>query len=94
MGPDRYLIDPQSITDPLIARLPVPMDADFKPAHIMKELPVGYDQSIEQGKNVIADSDLHSYYDKLLAITRGAFFLFERLRAIWCLNTTQVKFNP
>jgi len=52
-------------------------------------MPDGYLQSLQVGKNMIADPNLATYYDKLRLITRGGLFDRQRLVEIWKMNTGQ-----
>lgn len=87
-GPEVILIDIQGITDPLLARLPVPDSAwqSFRPGHIVKSLPQGYPESRASGVNVIADMRIHEYYNKIRLVTAGPLFSPERWRYIYDLN--------
>jgi arabinofuranosyltransferase len=86
-GPLMQLIDPQGITDPLIARLPAPdISGGFIPGHISKTLPAGMVESYITGRNLISDPKLSEYFGKLCSITRGPIFSFERFMNIFELN--------
>jgi arabinofuranosyltransferase len=87
-GPNAYLIDPHGITDPLMARVSLPVTGRFKPAHITKPVPVGYVESVSEGANRIADPDLAAFYGRLRAITSGPLWTLARWRSIWQMNVT------
>jgi arabinofuranosyltransferase len=83
-GPAPYIIDAFAVTDPFLARLPVPEDAkrDYAPGHILRTIPAGYVESVLAGENRIADPELRAYYGKLSLITRGRLWDPERWRHI------------
>jgi len=87
-GPTKYVIDRNALSDPLLARLPVSESLyfEFYSGHFFRELPDGYFESREQGKNLIVDPLIHDYYDKLLNVTAGPIFSRTRAGDIWDLN--------
>jgi hypothetical protein len=87
-GPDKYVIDRNALADPLLARLPVSESIyfEFYAGHFFRELPEGYIESRREGRNLLADSLLHDYYDKLMNVTSGPVFSLARARDIWDLN--------
>lgn len=88
-GPGVYLIDELAITDPLLSHLaPIP-DISRAAGHYKRALPEGYVDSVRKKQNLIADPDLARYYDKILQITRGDIWSWDRFVAIWQVNTGQ-----
>jgi arabinofuranosyltransferase len=87
-GPEKYVIDRNALSDPLLARLPVSESLyfEFYAGHFFRDLPGGYIESRRERRNLIADPLLHDYYDKLLNVTAGPLFSSERARNIWDLN--------
>jgi len=85
-GPDIHVVDLLALGDPLLARLP-PSNPDAGVGHLGRMLPDGYIQTLETGKNVIADKNLALYYDKLSAVVRGDLWNLDRLAEVWRLNT-------
>jgi arabinofuranosyltransferase len=87
-GPTKYVIDRNALSDPLLARLPVSESLyfEFYAGHFFRELPGGYFESRQQGRNLIADPLIHEYYDKLMNVTAGPIFSRSRWRDIWDLN--------
>jgi arabinofuranosyltransferase len=55
----------------------------------MREVPAGYFETIQTGKNQIEDSNLALYYDALSLIIHEEIFTQERLSTIWKMNTGQ-----
>jgi arabinofuranosyltransferase len=91
-GPKVYIIDKNALCDPLLARLPIPDTVSWRIGHFTRDLPAGYLDSIQSGKNVIADPSLAKYYDKLLIITHGSVWSWERFVTIWKMNTGQYNY--
>lgn len=87
-GPEKHIIDSYAIADPLLARLPVPLKAfeNFRHGHVVRDIPFGYGESLEAGRNLIADSNVRDYYDKIRIITQGDIFSLRRLECIAELN--------
>ncbi|MBN8549945.1 MAG: hypothetical protein J0M12_11570 [Deltaproteobacteria bacterium] len=86
-GPQARTIDPLSITDPLIARLPAPSDLQtFLPGHVVKPVPSGYAESLRFNENRISDPQLREFYAVLHSAITGPLFTWERWKAIWRLN--------
>ncbi len=85
-GPDIYIIDQLALADPLLARLPAARDIHWRVGHYLRDLPGGYERTLETGKNTIKNDDLALYYDKLTLITRGPLFSKTRLLEILKMN--------
>jgi arabinofuranosyltransferase len=86
-GPSHQLIDPQAITDPLLARLPIPdLAKGFVPGHFSRPVPEGLLESYSEKRNMLKDPKLRNYYEKLLIVTRGPIFSMIRLKYIFELN--------
>ena len=87
-GPAKYVIDRNALSDPLLARIPVSESLyfEFYAGHFFRELPGGYIESRRDKQNAIADPLLHDYYGKLLNVTAGPLFTWQRARDIWELN--------
>jgi arabinofuranosyltransferase len=81
-GPTKHFIDEIGLSDPLIARLPIPVNGSFRPGHFFREMPEGYVASVAQNANLIADPDLRQYYEPLRLMTRGPLWSFERIKTI------------
>ncbi len=62
-GPNRHVIDPNALSDPLLARLPASPRVyfDFYASHYFRDLPDGYEASVEQNANLLTDPFLHRY---------------------------------
>jgi arabinofuranosyltransferase len=87
-GPNFYVIDNYALADPLLARLPV-RNKYWQIGHFYRDLPDGYYETLETGKNQIVDPDLALYYSKLTILTQGRLRDVSRLVEIWKFNTGQ-----
>ena len=85
-GPDVHIIDGIGLADPLISRLPSSYDSYFRPGHVVRDFPEGYKESLEAGENLLEDPQLKEYYEKVLIITRGDIFTWERIKTIFEMN--------
>jgi arabinofuranosyltransferase len=94
-GPAKYIIDPNGLSDPLLARLPIPpaFYFEFWVSHFTRELPAGYLESRRAGRNLVEDPVIHGYFDKLLRVTTGPVFSFARFKDIFDLNWRQRNFK-
>jgi len=85
-GPNFYVSDGYGLVDPLIARLPVRKDREYKPGHYRRDYPPGYYRMLNEGWGRIIDSNLAIYNEVLRYITGGDVLDGRR---IWEV----VKFN-
>lgn len=85
-GPSIYIIDQLALADPLLARLPARRDIHWRVGHYTREIPGGYERTLETGKNALKDSDLAIYYTKLTLIIRGPLLSKSRLLEIIKIN--------
>jgi arabinofuranosyltransferase len=87
-GPDKYVIDRNALSDPLLARLPVSprLYFEFYAGHYFRDLPEGYLESVETGHNRLTDPALREYYERLRNVIRGSIFRLDRFRDVWALN--------
>ena len=87
-GPTKYIIDPNGLSDPLLARLPVGQDFYFAfwVSHWTRALPAGYVESRRARQNLIEDPLIRDYYGKILNVTTGPLFSRLRFRDIFDLN--------
>jgi arabinofuranosyltransferase len=92
-GPDRFVVDPNALSDPLLARLPVSdqLHFGFYVGHYMRDLPEGYLESCAEGRNLLVDPLLRDVYDRLMNVTRGPLFSWSRVRDVWLLNVGRYR---
>ena len=84
-GPQVHVVDALALCDPLLARLPAL--PGWRIGHFRRELPAGYVETLESGKDVMQDRALAFYYRQLHKVIAGPLFGPERLVEVWKLNT-------
>jgi len=89
VGPRVFVIDTLALGDPFLARLPAKgaTDGVWRIGHFARAVPMGYAESIVQGRNRLVDPAYARLYADLDLATRGPLFAPGRLGAIWRLNT-------
>ena len=85
-GRDVHVLDEMALGDPLLSRLKPVLSDDWRIGHLQREIPDGYVETLETGRNCLADPNLAAYYDKLALITRGRLLDRQRLAEIVKLN--------
>ena len=87
-GPAKHVVDRNALADPLLARLPVSphLYFEFYAGHYFRDIPDGYLETLASGRNQLADTELHRYYDRLKDALNGPLFSARRLRNLWYLN--------
>lgn len=85
-GPTHHFIDVLGLSDPLIARVPLPKEGPFRPGHPFRSMPEGYLESVQQEQNLISDPDLKLYYEPLRSITRDPLWSWDRIKTIAAFN--------
>jgi arabinofuranosyltransferase len=88
-GPKVHIVGIFALSDPLLSRLP--SKNEWRIGHFPRDIPEGYIESLQSGNNVIKDPDLSTYYAKILLITRGEIFSFERMKTIIEMNFGKYK---
>jgi arabinofuranosyltransferase len=83
-GPDIHIVDPFAIGDPLLARLPA--RSNWRIGHFQRDIPLGYFESIEHGRNQVYDSTIAAQYERIRTVTQGPLWSRRRWRAIRQLN--------
>lgn len=81
-GPTVHIVDPWSLGDPLLARLPFRPTGPWRVGHYERSLPAGYLDSLRADENLETDPAIARLYDDVRLITRGPLFTSERLAAI------------
>ncbi len=84
-GPKVHILDIWALADPLLTRLPMPHQ-DWRIGHFRREVPVGYEATLETGQNQLQDANLAIFYNKLSMMTRGPLFSPSRLWEIVLMN--------
>ncbi|QQS54751.1 MAG: hypothetical protein IPM89_02540 [Candidatus Competibacteraceae bacterium] len=91
-GPFVHFIDPCGLTDPLLARLPVGYNKNWRVGHYGRVIPTNYASSISSSRNLLEDVGLKNFYDKLNVITRSQIFSVERFMTILRMNLGQYSY--
>ncbi|MCJ7734944.1 MAG: hypothetical protein MUP11_10390, partial [Anaerolineales bacterium] len=78
LGPNVHVIDKNSLSDPLMTRLPLSDPDNWRIGHFKHSIPAGYLETLSSGKNEIHDPDIAAYYGILRFIVRGDLFNPER----------------
>ena len=79
---DMLIIDPNAVTDPFLARLPMRINPNWRIGHFERALPAGYMLARQSDDLSEMDPSLAQYYKKLRLVTSGELFDDERLQAI------------
>ena len=85
--PTHYLIDLCTLTDPFLARIPPIQTGFFTTGHLIRMMPTGYGERLLGNIDTLPDESLNEMLDDILLVTRGDLFKWERMMAIWRLNT-------
>ena len=87
-GPEKFLVDRNALSDPLLARIPVSprLPFEFYAGHYFRDIPEGYLESVAQNRNLLTDPLLRDYYDRIRNVTRGSLLRGDRFRDIVALN--------
>lgn len=83
-GPQCYFLDKLALSDPLRSHLP--SNDNWRIGHYERIIPKGYPESIVKNDAAIKDPGLNSYYKKLIILTKGDLFDYNRVVEI-------IKFN-
>ena len=82
LGTQKHLVDEFGLVDPLLARLPMEPDAEWRIGHFPRPLPKGYYETLVTGRNQIEDPELAALWADLALVTRGPLFSRARWGAI------------
>ena len=85
-GPGVHVIDQCALADPLLARLSAVPDPGWRIAHLVRNMPDKYKDSVAANANEITDPAIAKLYARIRLITRGPIFAPGRLRAILAMN--------
>jgi arabinofuranosyltransferase len=84
LPPETQLVD--SLSDPLLARLPAPYFPDWRTGHLYRLIRSDYIETLKTGKNVIEDGGVREYYNILRDIVSGDIFTVRRFKHIIQMN--------
>ena len=83
---DNHLLDLLGLTDPLLARLPMVYDPNWRTGHYVRAVPKGYPGSILLPEPTLEDPDMNEYDRRLRLVTRGEIFDWNRIKQIARFN--------
>jgi len=86
-GPSVHVLDPLALGDPLLARIQVSPDYNWRIGHFKRKIPDGYLATLKLDENKINDPSLALYYEKLKIIISGPLFSKERIITIFEMST-------
>lgn len=93
-GPSVYELDTCALADPFLSHLAAEYNSHWhffhlhwRIGHLIRALPDGYEESVRNNDNEVADQKLKTFYDKVLIIVRGPIFSYERFKTIYDMNT-------
>ena len=103
IGPEKYLIDPYAIGDPLLSKLPTdtywwighkrpPNSRLWRIGHFARQIPEGYMETQRNKYNSIKNEYLRAYYNHLSILIKGNIFSIKRLSEIWNFNVGKYNF--
>ncbi|MCK5807364.1 hypothetical protein KAH37_00110 [bacterium] len=90
LGPKKYILDRYALSDAFLARVPFQQQWEhrgFRPGHLGRIFPEGYEKTLKTGKNHLRDDRLAKVYTALTLITRGEIFSLSRFVEIVKMNS-------
>ncbi len=90
-GPAIHIIDPYGLADPLLSRL-TPVYTGARPGHYFRVLPVGYKETIQNGKLSFQNPIVSELYEAISVVTKDDLFSKKRFDTI--LSFMVGRFNP
>ena len=78
--------DEHGLGDALIARLPARYNPKWRIGHMRRTVPLGYNETVQTGVNMIENEHLAAYYDKLKTIISGDLNAPGRMKLIIDFN--------
>ncbi len=90
-NPRIHVIDRYGLADPLLARLPGKFVPVWRIGHYGRDIPSGYQETLQSGENRIKDKKLAEYYRHLKIIVSDDLWSLTRLETIFKMNTRQYR---
>ncbi len=84
-----HIVEQFALSDPLLARIRIEPEKNWRAGHFARPLPEGYLKSLRTRRNHLKDACLRDLYEDLQRVTRGSLWSKERFEAILRLNTTE-----
>ncbi len=92
-GPGTHIIDQFGLGDAFLARLPK-RPGPWRVGHYGRDLPEGYQATLETGVNQISDPRLAEFYRHLHVLIGGSVWNPGRLREIYNFNIGRYSKSP
>lgn len=86
IGRRTHIVDYLALSDPMLARLPM-LPSPWRVGHYRRDPPPGYIESLQAGRNMVADPGLAKLWDDLVLLTRAPLDAPGRWAAIWRVNS-------
>lgn len=88
VGPKQYILDTFGLGDPLLSRLPIARQITkaWRIGHFKREIPAGYPETIQSGRNQIKDPAIAKLYDVIKVITQDPIWSWRRFKEIFLIN--------
>ncbi|MEZ4238778.1 MAG: hypothetical protein R3F59_22025 [Myxococcota bacterium] len=90
-GPRVHVVDVMGLTDPLLARLPVPGAERWRIGHFRRAVPEGYLQTLASGHDALEDPEVRALYADVQLATRGPLWTRARWAAIGRLEARALR---
>lgn len=84
-GPGVHLVDAYALCDPLLARIPSD-ETRGRPGHWIRPVPRGYLETLQTGRNQLADPEVAALWSDVVLATRAPVWTAGRAGAIWRLT--------
>ena len=85
-GPNVHVIDVNGLADPLMSKLPLEDNENFRIGHFHHIIPEGYEETLSSGVNMIQDANIALYYNNLSFVVKGSLWDWNRIVEIWNFN--------
>jgi arabinofuranosyltransferase len=76
-GPNVHILDVNALGDPLLSRLPARLQS--RVGHFERQIPPGYEDSLQSGELRIEDEDLRKYCQVVWSVARGPLWSPSRI---------------
>jgi arabinofuranosyltransferase len=80
--PTTIIVDGYGLNDAFLARLPAADKLTWRVGHYGRLVPLGYTESIKEGRNRLADPNLARFYDRIRLVISGPIWSWQRWKEI------------
>lgn len=85
-GPEVHILDTFALGDPLLSKLPISYQKDWRIGHFMRDVPGGYIETLQTGLNIIEDPAVKKLYASIKMLTRDKLWSLSRFKEIAKMN--------